>query len=85
MGEAGAGRVGDLYLDLLVVHLAGAQLLAEGLTRRGGGARPDEGVENALLGILLGAGAHVLALDVLHQRQRHLDESRMMLSTSRPT
>src|SRR6202040_4003826 len=67
--HAAAGGL-HLDLDLLVVELAGAQLLAEGFfcggTRRGTG----EGVDHAVLRRLVGARLHVLALALARERDR---------------
>ena len=63
-----------LDLDLLVVELAGAQLLAEGILGRCACVRADQRVEHALLGRVLGARRHVLALPFARQRDRDLDE-----------
>ena len=59
--HAAAGRL-HFDLDFLVVELAGAQLLAEGLLGRRAGIGADQRVEHAIFGGLLRARLHVLAL-----------------------
>ena len=71
--HAAAGGL-HLDLDLLVVELAGAQLLAERFLGRGAGIGADQRVEHALLGRLRGAGLDVLALALARQRDGDLDE-----------
>ena len=63
-----------LDLDLLVVHFAGTQPLAKDLLGRGAGVLADQRVDHAVLGGLLGARLHVLALAFAGQRDRDLDE-----------
>jgi hypothetical protein len=65
------GRL-HLDLDLLVVELAGAQSLAKGVFGGGAGAGADQRVEHALLGVQLGARAHVLALAFARLGERDL-------------
>jgi hypothetical protein len=61
-------RLGDVDLDLLVVQLAFAQLLAEHLARRAvagrflAARRRDQRVQHAVLGGVLGARAHLAHL-----------------------
>ena len=63
-----------LDLDFLVVELAGAQFLAEGIAGRGARRRSDQRIEHAFLGGELRAGLHVLALALADLRDRDLDE-----------
>ena len=63
-----------LDLDFLVVELAGAQLLAEGIAGGGARRRSDQRIQHALFGGLLRAGLHVLALALAHLDDRDLDE-----------
>ena len=69
---AAGGR--HLDLDLLVVQFAGAKLLAERLLGGGAGARPDQRIDHAGLGGLLGAHLHVLALSLAGQRDADLEQ-----------
>ena len=80
-----AAGVGDLDLDLLVVELAGAQPLAEGVAGGQSGVGADQRVEHALLGVQLGLGLDLLALGVAHEPDAGLDQIADDLSTSRPT
>jgi hypothetical protein len=57
----GGARVGHLDLDDRVVQFARTQLLAEQIARPGAGIRPCDCIEHPLLGIRLGARAHILA------------------------
>ena len=68
-----AGRL-RLDLDLLVVELAGAQLLAEGIAGGRARRRSDQCVQHAFFGGLLRAGLHVLALALADLHDRNLDE-----------
>src|SRR5262249_14187392 len=61
-------------LDFLVVELAGAQLLAERVLGRGAGILTDQGVDYTLLGVLLRARLHVLALPFARLRDCDFDE-----------
>ena len=70
----GRGRLGQLELDLLVVHLPGPKLLAEAFAGSGLRPRADQGVENPLLGRRLGPGLDPGASLVAHHDQRRLDE-----------
>ena len=63
-----------LDLDFLVVELAGAQLLAEGIAGRGARRRSDQRIQHALFGGLLRARLHVLALAFTGLRDRDFDE-----------
>ncbi len=63
-----------LDLDLLVVELAGAQLPAEHVLGGGAGVLADQRIDHAILGVLLRARLHVLALALARQRDRDLDE-----------
>ena len=63
-----------LDLDLLVVEFAGAQLAAEGLLGRGAGVGADQRIEHALLGGLLRARLHVLALPFARLGDGDLDQ-----------
>ena len=69
---AAGGR--HLDLDFLVVQFAGAELLAERLLGRGAGVRPDQRIDDALLGGLLGADLDVLALSLAGQRDADLEQ-----------
>ena len=66
--------VRHLDLDLLVVELVGAQPLAEILARGRRRLGADQGVEHALLGVLLGLRLHLLALGLAHQADADLDQ-----------
>ncbi|MNI39495.1 hypothetical protein D3C73_936780 [compost metagenome] len=68
------GRVGQGDLDFLVVQFAGAQLLAEGVAGGGLRAGPHQGVEDALLGLALGAGLDARAALLAHHDQGALDQ-----------
>src|SRR5579885_1281169 len=73
--EGGHGRhVGDLNFDLLVVELAGAELLAEGVARRERGVGAHQRVDHALLGVELGLGRDFLALGVADERNPRLEQ-----------
>src|SRR5581483_10584469 len=63
-----------LDLDLLVIELARAQFLAERVL--GGGARrlANQGVDDAVLRVLLRARLHVLALALARQIDADLDQ-----------
>ena len=63
-----------LDLDFLVVELAGAQLLAEGIAGRRARIGADQRVKHAFLRGELGARLHVLALAFAGLRDRDLDE-----------
>ena len=78
-------RVGHLDLDLLVVQLVGAQLLAEALARGGDAPGADQRVEHALLGGGLGLRPHLPALVSRTRPMPTSTRSRTMESTSRPT
>ena len=66
--------VGKLDFDLLIVEFVGAQALAKRFARRWLRARANEGIEHALLGILLGHRLDVAALSVAHETDPDLDE-----------
>ena len=84
--DGGARQAGDLEhrqsaaaglhldLDLLVVELVGAQLLAERLARGGAGCRPDERIEHALLGGEMRPRLDLPALVLLDEADADLDE-----------
>ena len=84
--DGGARQAGDLEhgqsaaaglhldLDLLVVELVGAQLLAERLARGGAGCRPDERIEHALLGGEMRTRLDLPALVLLDEADADLDE-----------
>ena len=63
-----------LDLDFLVVELAGAQLAAEGVARRGAGVGAHQRIQHAVFGGKLGAGLHVLALALAHLCDGDLDQ-----------
>ena len=63
-----------LDFDFLVVELAGAQALAEGILGRRARVLADQGADHALLGRELGAGAHVLASFFPRLGDRHLHQ-----------
>ena len=65
----GRACIGDLDLDLAVVQLAVAQLVAEAQPRLLAGAGAAQRIEHAVLGGQLGLGAHVLAQALA----RHVD------------
>ena len=71
-----ARRVGDLDLDLLVVELAGAELLAERIAGGERGIGADQRIDHALLGVELGLGLHLLALGVAHETRAQLRPGR---------
>ena len=71
--HAAAGGL-HLDLDFLVVELAGAQLLAERFLGRSAGTGADQRVEHAVLGRLLRARLHVLALSLARQANGDLDQ-----------
>ena len=71
--HAAAGGL-HLDLDLLVVELAGAQLLAERFLGRGAGIGADQRIEHAIFGGLLRARLHVLALSLARQADGDLDQ-----------
>ncbi len=68
------GRIGQRQLDLLVVQLAGAQLLAEGVAGGRAGARPHQRVEDALLGRRLRLGPDPGAASVADHADGDLDQ-----------
>src|SRR5258705_8059840 len=63
-----------LDFDFLVVELAGAQALAEGILGRRARVLADQGADHALLGGELGAGAHVLAALFPRLGDRHFHQ-----------
>ena len=71
--EPAAGCL-DFDLDLLVVELAGAQLLAKRVLGGGAGIGAHQRAHYALLGGEMGARLDILALAVADQEDRGLDE-----------
>src|SRR5690606_33436357 len=71
---AARAGVGYFDLDLLVVELTVAQLLAETVARRRRRGLADQRFEHALLGIDMGARLDVLAHLLAYQPDGDLDE-----------